>query len=160
MTRSGRRIQGLGQRILWGLIFAGALGGLPAQATPNRYEVQALEEESMKSFRRILTMWQEESFFELYDEGWADSKKRITREDFAQRMVGQNWVPVGRPDPRFLKADFRFRTMVYIRAKLTFQNKANKKNLTRDLNMLLLKEADGRWKVDLVELVRIPYGGA
>jgi hypothetical protein len=98
-------------------------------------------------------------YFELYDHGMAASKARITREEFAQRMVELSWVPEGELSPRHLKAQYRFRTVVYVSARIPYRHKFNPDNrFSREQTLLLLQE-DGQWKVDLIALVRAPFSG-
>jgi hypothetical protein len=134
-----------------------AAGAGPVRADPNLDEQRAIAEEALRAFRQMITLWREELYFELYESGWQTSKARLSTEEFARRMVELAWVPEGEPDPKFLKADFRHRTMVYVNARFLFQNKFNPtQRFSRDDSLLLLKE-DGQWKVDLVQLIRSPY---
>jgi hypothetical protein len=129
----------------------------PVQADPNRHEQLEIEEGALRAFRQMIALWREELYFELYDEGWAASRERLSTEEFARRMVELSWVPQGELDAKFLKTDFRHRTMVYVRARLLFQNKFNPaQRFAKDYSTLLLKE-NGRWRIDLVQLVRSPY---
>jgi len=131
---------------------AGAARGDPGPQEQAKIEAQAVE-----AFRRIMTLWREEVYFELYDQGTASSKARIKREEFAQRMVQLEWLPEGELNPRFLKSEYRFRTMVYIQARITYRNKFNVgEPFAKDQTVLLLLE-DGQWHIDLVQLVRSPY---
>lgn len=138
--------------VIWTLASAA-----PASAEPNRFEERALEEEALRAFRQAITLWREELYFELYELGWDASKQRLPTEEFAQRMVELSWVPQGDPDPKFLKTDFRHRTMIYVYSRLLFQNKfIPDQRFSKDYSALMIKE-NGRWRVDLVQLVRSPY---
>jgi hypothetical protein len=128
-----------------------------ADAEPNPFEKRDIEEQALESFRRFLLLWQEELYFELYDLGIAATRQRITREEFARRMVELTWLPLGTLNPRYLNADMRFRTMVYIKARVVYRNKFNADQVfSNDQTMLLLKE-DGEWRVDLIAMIRSPY---
>jgi len=153
----------VGRRVAWRLgaaalaLTAALVCVRPAQAEPNLYEQRGMEEEALRAFRQAITLWREELYFELYEQGWEASKQRLTMEEFAQRMVELSWVPQGDPDPKFLKTDFRQRTMVYVYSRLLFQNKfIPEQRFSKDHSALMIKE-NGRWRVDLVQLVRSPY---
>jgi len=142
-------------------------GGLPgfawgppaAQADPNFFEQRKIEAQALEAFRRIITLWQEEVYFELYESGMEASKGRISREDFAQRMVELSWVPRGELNPRFLKAEYRFRTVVYITARVPYRHKFNVDTLFSKDQTLVLVQEGGQWRIDLIELIRAPYSG-
>ena len=131
----------------------------PLRAEPNFFEQRKIEAQALEAFKRVISLWQEEVYFELYDVGMAASKARITREAFAQRMVELNWLPEGELNPTHLKAAFRFRTVVYITARIPYKDKFNPdKRFTAEQTLLLLQE-DGQWKVDLIALIRAPFSG-
>jgi hypothetical protein len=105
----------------------------------------------------MVRMWQEELYFELYDLGIKSTQARISRQDFAQRMVELSWVPDGELNPKYLKSVMRFRTMVYINTRILYRNKFNpEERFAKDQVVLLLQE-DGEWRLDLVALIRSPY---
>lgn len=129
------------------------------QAEPNFFEQRKIEAQALETFRRVITLWQEEVYFELYDHGMAASQGRLSREEFAQRMVELAWVPEGELNPRFLKAEYRFRTVVYVTARVPYRHKFNPDNrFVKEQTLLLLREG-GQWKVDLVSLIRAPFSG-
>ena len=128
-----------------------------AAGEPNFFEQRKIEAQALEGFRRVITLWQEEVYFELYDFGMAATKARISREDFAQRMVELSWVPQGELNPKFLKSRFRFRTMVYVSARVQYRHKFNPdRTFFKDHTFLLLEEK-GSWRVDLIQLVRAPF---
>jgi hypothetical protein len=134
-------------------------GAPAAQAEPNFFEQRKIEAQALEAFRRILTLWQEEVYFELYDWGMEASRARISREDFAQRMVELSWVPRGELNPRYLKADYRFRTVVYITARVPYRHKFNVDNrFSKDQTLVLVQEGM-QWRIDLIELIRAPFSG-
>ncbi len=146
-----------------GLVFVllPAIAGLErsaqAQEQPNLFERRIIEKDAVRAFQQIITLWREELYFELYDEGWEDSRARITLEEFAQRMVELPWVPKGELDAKFLETDFRHRTMVYLKARMAFRHKFDPtKSYTKNYSTLLMKE-DGRWRIDLIQIIRSPY---
>ena len=128
-----------------------------ALAAPTRYEKQEIEAQALEAFRRIMGLWKEELYFELYDIGMESTKKQVSLEDFAQRMVELAWLPQGELNPKFLKSKFRFRTMIYVSARVKYRHKFNPdKTFFKDHTFLLLEEK-GTWRIDLVQLVRAPY---
>ena len=128
-----------------------------AVADPGPQEQRKIESQAVEAFRRIMGLWREEVYFELYDQGTAASKGRISREEFAQRMVQLDWLPSGEINPRFLKPEYRFRTMVYIQARIPYKNKFNSGDpFSKDQTIQLLLE-DGQWRIDLIQLIRSPY---
>jgi len=131
--------------------------GGAARAAPTAPEQARIEREALAAFQHVMQLWREELYFELYDLGMETTQARISREDFAQRMVRLSWVPEGELNPKFLSTDFRFRTLVYVRARIKYRNKFKpEENFTKDRTVLLLRENDV-WRVDLVELVRSPF---
>lgn len=124
---------------------------------PTRFEKQEVEAQALEAFRNIMGLWQEELYFELYDHGMEATKSRINLENFAQRMVELSWVPQGELNPKFLKSSFRFRTMVYVSARVQYRHKFNPdRTFFKDHTFLLLEEK-GSWRVDLIQLVRAPF---
>lgn len=139
------------------LAFTVTMVATVADAEPNPFEKRDIEEQALESFRRFILLWQEELYFELYDLGIASTRKRITREEFARRMVELTWVPHGKLNPKYLNSNMRFRTMVYVKARVVYRNKFNENQVfSNDQTMLLLKE-DGEWRVDLIAMIRSPY---
>jgi hypothetical protein len=141
--------------MLAGWIVARAPGAVKAEPGPQ--EQRKIEAQAVEAFRRIMILWREEVYFELYDQGTATSQARITREEFAQRMVQLEWLPDGELNPRFLKSEYRFRTLVYIQARIPYRNKFNAgEPFAKDQTVQLMQEV-GQWHVDLVQLIRSPY---
>lgn len=155
------RLRRVAAALLPATVLLAALVTLPAapQADPNYYEQRRIEAEALEAFRRVISLWQEEVYFELYDHGMAASRARLPREEFAQRMVELAWVPEGELNPRFLSAQYRFRTVVYITARVPYRHKFNPENRFVKEQTLLLRREDGQWKIDLVALIRSPFGG-
>ena len=144
------------------LLASGAAGPMvpEALAEPNFFEQRRIEAKALEAFRRMITLWQEEVYFELYEEGMSASKARITQELFAQRMVELSWVPHGELNPKHLKASYRFRTVVYITARIPYRHKFNPDSRFSKQQTVVLLFEDGRWRLDLIELIRSPFSGA
>ena len=126
-------------------------------AAPTRFEKQEVEAQALEAFRRIMDLWKEELYFELYDSGMESTKKQVSLEAFAQRMVELAWLPQGELNAKFLKAKFRFRTMIYISARVQYRHKFNPDKTFFKDHIFLLLEENGTWRVDLVQLVRAPF---
>ncbi len=147
-----RALLGLGLMLL---LWPPAAATLRAEA--NAFEKQNVEADAVRAFRAIMTLWQEELYFELYDHGNEATKARITKEEFADRMVRLSWVPQGKLNPEFLKPRFRFRTMVYITARVRYRHKFKPEaGFFKNQTFLLLQE-EGRWRIDLIQIIRAPF---
>ena len=131
-------------------------GGL-ALAEPNRFEKLKLEAGALAAFEQVISLWREELYFELYDLGIASSKTRISQEQFAQRMVELSYVPKGTLNPKHLSAKFRFRTMIYVKARIDYRHKFNPEITFPKNHTFLLLEEEGAWRIDLIQLIRAPY---
>ncbi|MBI4084220.1 MAG: hypothetical protein HY423_16565 [Candidatus Lambdaproteobacteria bacterium] len=124
---------------------------------PGAPERQKIEAQAVEAFKRLVSLWREELYFELYDHGMEDTKARISKEEFAQRMVQLNWLPEAELNPKFLKAELRFRTMVYVTARIVYRNKFKQdESFTREQTLLLLLEGK-TWRLDLIQLIRAPF---
>ncbi len=130
-----------------------------AAGEANFFEQRKIEAQALEGFRRVITLWQEEVYFELYDFGMAATKARISREDFAQRMVELSWVPRGELNAEHLKAHYRFRTVVYITVRIPYRHKFNsEERFSKDQTLVMVQE-EGQWRIDLIALIRSPYSG-
>ena len=130
-----------------------------ARADPNFFEQRLIEAKALEAFKRMIILWQEEVYFELYAEGMSASKARVSQEEFAQRMVELSWVPYGDLNPKFLKATYRFRTVVYLSVRVPYRHKFNPENRFSKQQTLVLVYEEGRWRIDLIELIRSPFSG-
>ena len=139
------------------LLFLSGSHGDTAFAEPSRFEKQDIEAQALEAFRQILGLWKEELYFELYENGMESTKKQVSLEDFAQRMVELAWLPQGVLNPKFLKSKFRFRTMIYVSARVKYRHKFNPDKIFFKDHTFLLLEEKGTWRIDLVQLVRAPY---
>ncbi len=130
-----------------------------AWSEPNFFEKRKIELQALEAFKEIISRWREEVYFELYDSGMEESQGRITRQEFAQRMVELSWVPRGELNPKFLKLRYHFRTMVYVTARVPYRHKFDQtRSFSKDQTMVMVWEK-GKWRVDLIELIRSPYSG-
>jgi hypothetical protein len=146
------------RRPAWLLLVALLLLAAPAaRAEPNAFEQRKIEAQALDAYRRMTNLWREEVYFELYDFGMEASKARIAREAFAQRMVQLEWLPAGELNPKYLKVDYRFRTLVYVHVRIRYRHKFDPtKEFEKDQTVLMMLE-NGNWRVDLIDLIRSPY---
>lgn len=129
------------------------------RSEPNYFEQRKIEAQALEAFKRVITLWREEVYFELYDFGMQESQGRISRENFAQRMVELAWVPEGELNPKYLKLRYHFRTMVYVTARVPYKHKFDQtRKFTKNQTLVMVQEK-GSWKLDLIELIRSPYSG-
>ncbi|MCH8075885.1 MAG: hypothetical protein IIC64_08680 [SAR324 cluster bacterium] len=144
------------------LTMAVALTAFPARtawSAPNFFEKRKIELQALEAFKEIIGRWREEVYFELYDSGMEESQGRISRQDFAQRMVELSWVPQGELNPKFLHLRYHFRTMVYVKARVSYRHKFDQtRSFSKDQTMVMVWEK-GQWRIDLIELIRSPYSG-
>ncbi len=152
------RIAGQGAAALLTMLAALAVAsGGTLRADAGAFEQRKIAAQAQEAFIHIINLWREEVYFELYDSGMETSKARISREEFARRMVQLDWIPQGDLNPKFLKAEYRFRTVVYVSARITYRNKFDAAApFARDQTMLMLEE-NGAWHIDLIQLIRSPY---
>jgi len=162
--KKARRIGVFSRRVIWHasstavmvVVLTLALGGT-GRADPNPFEQEQIEARALEAFRVMVALWREELYFELYDLGSEATRGRITREEFAQRMVELSYVPKGELNPKYLKSKLRFRTLVYIATRIEYRHKFDvDRTFHRDHGFLLLEE-DSAWRVDLIQLIRAPY---
>ena len=144
------------------LTMAVALTAFPARtawSAPNFFEKRKIELQALEAFKEIIGRWREEVYFELYDSGMEESQGRISRQDFAQRMVELSWGPQGELNPKFLHLRYHFRTMVYVKARVSYRHKFDQtRSFSKDQTMVMVWEK-GQWRIDLIELIRSPYSG-
>ena len=99
----------------------------------------------------------EERYFEMYNFGRSQSKKIISMEEFATRMVELDWVPTGFTKNNKFKILFRYRTMMYMNSEIIFKHKSiYNLQFTKKKSFLFLKEKDS-WTIDLIQMIRSPF---
>ncbi len=127
-------------------------------AEPNPYEKLIIEKQVRSSFRVLMDTWKEELYFDLYDLGQHYSKKDLTLEEFAQRMVDLQWKPSLTPE-KIIKLELLYRTFATVYCILQFEHKVNPtRTLKKEIMFPAILE-DKVWKFDLSQLIRSPYIG-
>ncbi len=138
------------------------LGGFLAPSAvsarqPTPMELEVIQTETRTAFEEFLKLWQEERYFEMYEHGRRQSKELIGLEEYATRMVELDWVPVGLAPQTPPVVSFRFRTLLYVEATITFRHKSVADlQFERTQSFLMLQE-DGEWRFDLLQMIRSPF---
>ena len=128
------------------------------QADFNKHEIKIINEQIEGSFKLLVDTWNEELYFEMYDLGQRKSQKRLSRGEFAQRMVDLRWKPTLKPI-KIDKIDILYMNYAVIYFWQEFENKVNVMQKV-DKYMVFPAILEGeRWKFDLTQLIRIPYEG-
>ena len=136
-------------------IISGFLNASARQPTPA--ELDAIRKETKIVFKNFLQLWQEERYFELYEFGKNHSKNQLTIEEFATRMVELDWVPVGLLSEKIPEVNYRYRTLLYVDATILFRHKSFMDlQLSKKQSFLLIKE-QGKWRFDLLQMIRSPF---
>jgi hypothetical protein len=143
---------------LLALIWILLAGDLYSAESFNQYEMEIITEKIETSFELLIDTWNEELYFEMYDFGQRNSQKRLSRGEFAQRMVDLKWKPTLAP-MKIDRIDILYRNFAVIYFWMEFGNKVNllqkiKKYITFPI---ILENND--WKFDLTQLIRIPFEG-
>ena len=136
-------------------IISGFSNARARQPTPA--ELEAIRKETKIVFQNFLQLWQEERYFELYEYGKRHSKKQLTKEEFATRMVEMEWVPVGLLPDNNPEVNYHYRTLLYIDVLILFRHKSLMDlQFSKQQSFLLLKE-EGKWRFDLLQMIRSPF---
>lgn len=124
---------------------------------PTPLELKAVQTETLNVFKEFLQLWQEERYFEMYKFGKKHSKKQISLEEFATRMVELDWVPVGLMPKKTPEILYRYRTLLYVDANIVFRHKSYYDlQFTKQQSFLVIRE-DGQWRFDLLQMIHSPY---
>ena len=124
---------------------------------PTPAELEEIRKETKIVFQTFLQLWQEERYFELYEYGKRHSKNQLTIEEFATRMVELDWVPLGLLSDKIPEVNYRYKTMLYVDAAILFRHKSFiDLQLSKQQSFLLIKE-EGKWRVDLLQMIRSPF---
>ena len=143
--------------LILGLLL-GLVWNLPISARqPTPAELESIRIETKIVFETFLQLWQEERYFEMYDYGRNQSRKQLSLEEFATRMVELDWVPIGLSSDKATGISFRYRTLIYMNADIIFRHKSYfDLQFNKQKSFLLLKE-EGLWRFDLIQMIRSPF---
>jgi len=124
----------------------------------NKHEIKVIRESVEQSFKLLIDTWNEELYFEMYDFGQRASQQRISRAEFAQRMVELKWKPTLTPI-QIDKVDIPYLNFVVIYFWQEFENKVNVLKKIKKYIVFPVILENNVWKFDLTQLIRIPYEG-
>lgn len=141
------------------LTFCLLMTGANAQAAFNKHETKIITESIEESFKQLINAWNEELYFEMYDFGQRDSQQRITRSEFAQRMVELKWKPT-LEQVKIDRIDILYLNFAIIYFWQEFENKVNVLKKVKKYMAFPLNLENNVWKYDLTQLIRIPYEGS
>ncbi len=128
------------------------------QAAFNQHEIKLMTENIEERFDLLIDTWNEELYFEMYDFGQRGSQQRISRGEFAQRMVELKWKPTLKPI-EIERIDILYLNYAVIYFWQEFENKVNVMRKVRKYMVFPVILEDNIWKFDLTQLIRIPYEG-
>jgi len=129
-----------------------------AHADFNKYEIKIITERIESAFSLLIDTWNEELYFEMYDLGQRSSQMRLSRGEFAQRMVDLKWKPSLKPI-RIDKIEIIYMNYAAIYFWQEFENKVNMLQKVEKYMTLPTILESNNWKFDLTQLIRIPYEG-
>jgi hypothetical protein len=124
----------------------------------NQHEIKLMTENIEERFNLLIDTWNEELYFEMYDFGQRASHHRISRGEFAQRMVELKWKPTLKP-VEIVKVDILYLNYAVIYFWQEFENKVNILRKVRKYMIFPVILENNIWKFDLTQLIRIPYEG-
>lgn len=129
-----------------------------AQSQFNTHEIKVIKEKIQMSFDLLINTWNEELYFEMYDLGQRQSRMKLSRVEFAQRMVELKWKSSLKP-VKIEKIDIIYHNYAIIYFFQEFENKVNSLRLIEKKMIFPAILEDGSWKFDLTQLINIPYEG-
>lgn len=124
----------------------------------NKYEIKVITEDIEERFDLLMDTWKEELYFEMYDFGQRQSQMRLTRAEFAQRMVELKWRPSLTPI-EIDRIEILYLNYAVIYFWQEFENKINVLRTIRKYMVFPVILENGVWKFDLTQLIRIPFEG-
>jgi len=113
-----------------------------------------IESDVVDSVKRILSLWKDGKYNELYDHGDQKSRRAIGREDFEHRMkkkgieLASSWETL-----RDIQVDVESATLAYATVKIGFKPKRGGETIFRTETYRLLFEK-GMWKISLQKILQ------
>jgi hypothetical protein len=113
-----------------------------------------IEGDVIESVKRVLSLWKDEKYKELYDQGDQKSRRGISREDFEHRMkkkgigLASSWEIL-----RDIQVDVESATLAYATAKIGFKAKRGGETIFRTETYRLSFEK-GMWKISLQKILQ------
>ncbi len=129
-----------------------------AKADFNKHELKIITERIESAFNLLIDTWNEELYFEMYDLGQRNSQMRLSRGEFAQRMVELKWKSSLKPI-KIDKIEIVYMNYAVIYFWQEFENKVNiLQKVEKYMILPAILESDN-WKFSLTQLIRVPYEG-
>lgn len=130
----------------------------PVHAGINFYEKELIRHKIEAAFQLLIQSWQEELYFEMYDFGQKESKNKLSKEEFAQRMVELKWKPgVGKANVVIKEIKLLYRNYGLVIVEIEYQHKTNTARVYRKQEIFPAILENNNWKFDLTQIIRIPY---
>jgi hypothetical protein len=130
-------------------------------------EQEQIARDAEKAFEKIINLWKEEQYEELYDHGRLESQRLVPKQDFVRLMQDSPvrlqccWATV-----QEVKGVTTSPTEVYVKAKLGYElfstivtdspavsHRRLKATSTFKEGTFLLNQEQGGWKIDLADLL-------
>jgi len=140
------------------LLVFGLLLASPVTAGPNAYEMRIIRKDILKAYNQLTDMWKEELYFDMYELGQRASRIKLSKGEFAQRMVDLAWKPSNQIE-EIKDVKILYRNYATVHVRMQFENKVNPTRvLLKDVIFTAILEGKG-WAFDLTKLIRTPYDG-
>jgi len=151
--RGGARMR----RILLLLILMGFIPGLVFSGGLTSTEKSKVESDATDAFNRIIRLWKDGRFEDLYEHGYRRSQIPLSKENFVIKMrnksheFASSWETI-----RDMEAEVASHKLVYVRAKIGYRSKGG--GDTKFLTGTYRVEFEGdRWRIDLSKILRSPF---
>ena len=113
---------------------------------------------SERDFDSIINLWKDEKYDELYGYGTLSSHVRISKEGFIRGMRQKKFkLMCCGYAAREINVIYKSPTVVYVKAKMGYENHLNKEAFRHETFRLVFEE--GKWKTDITQILKSPKGG-
>jgi len=111
-----------------------------------------------RDFDSIINLWRDEKYEELYGYGTLSSHVRISKEGFIRGMRQKKFkLMCCGYAAREINVIYKSPTVVYVKAKMGYENHLNKEAFRHETFRLVFEE--GKWKTDITQILKSPKGG-
>jgi hypothetical protein len=117
---------------------------------------QRIESDAVHTFQSIVSLWKDGKFERLYDYGYLNNQKALSKEDFTRRMKNKfyqlalSWETI-----RDIDAEVISPRRVYVRAKIGFKDKRGGDTKFKNESFEMVFEGD-EWRISLFEIIASP----
>lgn len=109
-----------------------------------------------RDFETIVALWKDEDYERLYEYGRLSSHTKVSKEAFSKRMKNKRWKLMCCGDSAGnIEAIYKTPASVFIKAIMGYKSVV--KEMKRHDTFKLTLE-DGKWKIDLSQLLMAPKG--